>query len=73
MLRFLIGAGSATLLLLAGFFIWKGVASRNETGVVPHDRRFDAIHFQVGGADFFGMADLSLDMTMAAQPTQGAD
>ena len=28
MLRFLTGAGAATLLLLAGFFIWKGVASR---------------------------------------------
>lgn len=26
MLRFLTGAGSATLLLLAGFFIWKGIA-----------------------------------------------
>ncbi|HTU12622.1 MAG TPA: histidine kinase [Allosphingosinicella sp.] len=33
MLRFLTGAGSATLLLLAGFFIWKGVASRAESPV----------------------------------------
>ena len=33
MLRFLTGAGAATLLLLAGFFIWKGVASRNENPV----------------------------------------
>ena len=33
MLRFLTGAGSATLLLLAGFFIWKGMASRAETPV----------------------------------------
>jgi len=33
MLRFLTGAGSATLLLLAGFFIWKGVANRNENPV----------------------------------------
>ena len=33
MLRFLTGAGSATLLLLAGFFIWKGVASRAENPV----------------------------------------
>jgi EF hand len=33
MLRFLTGAGSATLLLLAGFFVWKGVANRNENPV----------------------------------------
>lgn len=33
MLRFLTGAGSATLLLLAGFFIWRGMASRAETPV----------------------------------------
>jgi hypothetical protein len=35
MLRFLTGAGAATLLLLAGFFIWKGVAQRGEA-VVPN-------------------------------------
>ncbi len=34
MLRFLTGAGSATLLLLAGFFVWKGIAQRNDT-IVP--------------------------------------
>ena len=44
------------------YFISVGVASRNEIEVVPHDRRFDSIHFQVTGADFFGMADLALDM-----------
>lgn len=33
MLRFLTGAGAATLLLLAGFFIWKGIAQRNEAPV----------------------------------------
>lgn len=33
MLRYLTGAGSATLLLLAGFFIWKGVAQRSENPV----------------------------------------
>jgi hypothetical protein len=33
MLRFLTGAGSATLLLLAGFFIWKGVAQRGDNPV----------------------------------------
>lgn len=55
------------------YFVSVGVASRNEVEVVPHDRRYDAIHFQVGGADFFGMADLSLDMTMVAQPTPVPD
>ena len=34
MLRFLTGAGSATLLLLAGFFIWKGVA-QSGGNIVP--------------------------------------
>ena len=47
------------------YFISVGVASRNESEVVPHDRRYDSIHFQVVGADFFGMADLALDMVQA--------
>jgi hypothetical protein len=33
MLRFLTGAGAATLLLLAGFFIWKGIAQRGDNPV----------------------------------------
>lgn len=33
MLRFLTGAGAATLLLLAGFFIWKGIAQRSDNPV----------------------------------------
>src|SRR5437870_3573267 len=33
MLRFLTGAGAATLLLLAGFFIWKGVAQSGDSPV----------------------------------------
>ena len=47
------------------YFLSVGVASRNENEVVPHDRRYDSIHFQVKGADFFGMADLALDMVQA--------
>ena len=31
--RFLTGAGAATLLLLAGFFIWKGIAQRSDNPV----------------------------------------
>jgi len=34
MLRFLAGAGSALLLIAAGFFIWTGVA-RDEAAIVP--------------------------------------
>ncbi|QCU72407.1 ABC transporter ATP-binding protein [Luteimonas yindakuii] len=49
------------------YFISVGVASRNETEVVPHDRRYDSIHFQVMGADFFGMADVSLEMALAEE------
>jgi len=48
------------------YFVSVGIASRNEKDVVPHDRRYDSIHFQVGGADFFGMADMALDMVQAA-------
>lgn len=33
MLRYLIGAGSATLLLLAGFFVWKGMATSADNPV----------------------------------------
>lgn len=51
------------------YFISVGIASRNEVEVVPHDRRYDAIHFQVGSADFFGLADLSLEMSMMEDPS----
>jgi len=54
------------------YFISVGIASRNEAEVVPHDRRYDSIHFQVMGADFFGMADLSLEMTQLAPLAKGA-
>lgn len=50
------------------YFISVGIASRNETGVVPHDRRYDSIHIKVGHADFFGMADLGLEMLDVTNP-----
>lgn len=53
------------------YFISVGVASRNEEEVVPHDRRYDSIHFQVMGADFFGMADLALDMVQVTPREAG--
>lgn len=52
------------------YFISVGVASRNEAEVVPHDRRFDGIHFQVAGADFFGMADMALKMGVVKPATE---
>jgi lipopolysaccharide transport system ATP-binding protein len=50
------------------YFISVGVASRNEHSVVPHDRRYDSIHVKVGNADFFGMADLGLEMLDVSRP-----
>ena len=35
MLRFAAGVGSALLLVLAGFFVWKGVAQEEEEAVPP--------------------------------------
>jgi lipopolysaccharide transport system ATP-binding protein len=44
------------------YFISVGVASRTEEEVVPHDRRYDSVHFKVMNADFFGMGNLGLQM-----------
>lgn len=35
MLRFFAGVGSALLLVLAGFFIWKGIAQRDDSAALP--------------------------------------
>lgn len=35
MLRFFAGAGSAVLLMLAGFFVWKSVAQKEEPAIPP--------------------------------------
>ncbi len=42
------------------YFISVGIASRGEEDVVPHDRRYDSIHFKVIQARFFGMGDLGM-------------
>ena len=42
------------------YFLSVGIASRDVEKVTPHDRRYDAIHIKVIGADFFGMGDLGL-------------
>jgi lipopolysaccharide transport system ATP-binding protein len=48
------------------YFLSVGVASRNEEDVVPHDRRYDSIHFKVINADFFGMGGLDMQLEMAS-------
>jgi lipopolysaccharide transport system ATP-binding protein len=67
-----VGAASSTIQLQAAFrcslapgdyFISVGVATVDGGEVVPHDRRFDAIHIQVAHQGrFFGIADLGLEM-----------
>jgi lipopolysaccharide transport system ATP-binding protein len=47
------------------YFLSVGVASRGEEDVVPHDRRYDSIHFKVVNADFFGMAGLEMSLGIA--------
>ncbi|RCW67352.1 ABC transporter ATP-binding protein [Pseudorhodoferax soli] len=43
------------------YFISLGVATRAGEDIVPHDRRYDSIHLQVGpDARFFGLANLDL-------------
>lgn len=43
------------------YFISLGLATRTGEDIVPHDRRYDSIHLQVGpDARFFGLADLDL-------------
>ena len=50
--------------LAAGdYFISLGLASKHGEEVIPHDRRYDAIHLQVRPNDqFFGLANLGLTM-----------
>lgn len=46
------------------YFVSVGVASRQNGEVVPHDRRYDSIHFQVQHTNcFFGLVDLSMNMS----------
>ncbi len=46
------------------YFLSLGVATRVGEEIVPHDRRYDAIHLQVRpNATFFGLADLGLRLS----------
>ncbi|MEZ5741556.1 MAG: ABC transporter ATP-binding protein [Burkholderiaceae bacterium] len=51
-------------LAVGDYFISLGVAAREGEQVIPHDRRYDAIHLQVGPCPrFFGLADLDLGIS----------
>jgi len=46
------------------YFISLGIATRQGEEVIPHDRRYDAIHMQVRpNSAFFGLADLELNLS----------
>jgi lipopolysaccharide transport system ATP-binding protein len=46
------------------YFISLGIATKNGEDIIPHDRRYDAIHIQVRPATtFFGLVDLGLELT----------
>lgn len=45
------------------YFISVGLASRHGEEIIPHDRRYDAIHLNIKpGNNFFGLADMKLTM-----------
>jgi lipopolysaccharide transport system ATP-binding protein len=46
------------------YFISLGIATRQGEEVIPHDRRYDAIHIQVRPVTtFFGLINLGLELT----------
>ena len=45
------------------YFISVGIATRHGEEIIPHDRRYDSIHFQVRPTQtFFGLVNLELDI-----------
>jgi lipopolysaccharide transport system ATP-binding protein len=49
------------------YFISLGIASRSGDKIIPHDRRYDSIHFQVKPCSrFFGLVDLDLNLNIKA-------
>lgn len=64
----LIGARFTCRLASGDYFISLGIASRQAEGIVPHDRRYDSIHIQIGPEDrFFGLVDLDLQLSAREQ------
>lgn len=52
------------LLAPGDYFVSIGVATKMGEKIIPHDRRYDAIHLQVRPTTkFFGLVDLSCDLT----------
>ncbi len=48
------------------FFVSLGLATRNGEEIIPHDRRYDAIHITVGtDSRFFGLTNLNMRMSLA--------
>ena len=46
------------------YFISLGIATRQGEDIVPHDRRYDAIHLQVrSDGSFFGLIDLQFKLS----------
>ena len=54
-----------TCRLAAGdYFISLGIATKHGEDVIPHDRRYDSIHFQVlPDREFFGLIDVDMKLT----------
>lgn len=47
------------------YFISIGIATRSGEDIIPHDRRYDAIHIQMRPtSEFFGLVDLDLKMNV---------
>lgn len=45
------------------YFVSLGIATKHGEEVIPHDRRYDSIHLQVGSnRTFFGLADLEIEI-----------
>jgi len=46
------------------YFVSLGIATQQNEAVIPHDRRYDALHLQVSPVTaFFGLCDLELELT----------
>lgn len=59
-----VGASFCCRLAPGDYFISLGIATLQGEDIVPHDRRYDAIHLQVRPLKtFFGLVDLGLELT----------
>lgn len=57
-------AAFACRLAPGDYFVSLGIATKEGENVIPHDRRYDAIHLQIRPEQsFFGLVDLGLDLS----------